>query len=80
MNVVHGCRVCLDPLDANEQVVGVTRDVPRQTTRSLVADTEPENGYVHPEHERSAAALGYRRVATGTLMELERRRNPALFK
>jgi hypothetical protein len=80
MNVVHSCRVCEEALDANEQVIGVRRPVEVPNTGTLEVQTRADDGYVHPEHEQDAAAEGYRRIGTGTLLEQETRRNPALFR
>ena len=52
----------------------MSREAPRENTGSLDPGTQPDDAYVHPQHERAAQALGFRRLRTGTLMELEAKR------
>jgi hypothetical protein len=54
--------------------------VPVENTGAIDLVTRPEGAYVHPRHEREAALMGYQRVRTGTLMELETQRNPKLYE
>jgi hypothetical protein len=72
--------VCHASLEADEQVIGMSREVPKENTGRMDVEYQSEAAYVHPDHEREAAGIGFRRRSTGTLMELETKRNPNLHK
>lgn len=76
MNVIFHCAVCRESLSADDEVVAMTRDVRRDLpgSGSIDARYEADDQYVHHEHETAAELLGFRRRATGTLMQLEANR------
>jgi hypothetical protein len=80
MNVVFKCLFCREALTADEQVISVSREVPMENTGTLDVQYRTDQGYVHPAHEKAATLRGYRRRATGTLIELEVQRNPNLYE